>query len=206
MSNFDSAIGLFDRSLRALAGVASSAQSFPEADDANLSDDERSRVVAMMRINHAGEVCAQSLYLAQAVVARDPVLREHFLRSAEEEAAHLAWMRTRLSELGGRRSLLDPLWFIGASGIALLAGIAGDRPSLAFLRETERQVGAHLEGHLRRLPVTDQRSRAMLERMRDDELAHAQAAQERGGPGMPLPGRIVMRAAARVMTRVAAYV
>lgn len=206
MSKVDTAIGLFDRALRALAGVAASAERFPDANDAGLSVSERAEVIGMMRVNHAGEVCAQSLYLAQAMVARDSDLREHFLRSAEEEAAHLAWMRTRLAELGGRRSLLDPLWFAGASGVALLAAAAGDRTSLAFLRETERQVGDHLAGHLKRLPAGDERSRAMLSRMRDDELAHAQGAELRGGPEMPMVGRVAMRAAARVMTGIAAYV
>lgn len=206
VSRVDKAIGFFDRALRAVAGVASSAERFPESNDADMSPAEREEVIGMMRVNHAGEVCAQSLYLAQAMIARGPELREHFLKSAEEEAAHLAWMRTRLAELGGRRSFLDPLWFAGASGIALLAAAAGDRTSLAFLRETERQVGEHLAGHLKRLPAGDERSRAMLSRMRDDELAHAQGAEQRGGPEMPMAGRVAMRAAARVMTGIAAYV
>ena len=206
MSALDDVIGLFDRGLRAVAGVASSAESFPAANDSALTADERRQVISMMRVNHAGEVCAQSLYLAQALVARDPPLREHFLRSAEEESAHLAWMRTRLAELGGRRSLLDPLWFVGAAGIALAAAAAGDRVSLSFVHETEQQVGAHLDRHLQRLPSSDERSRAMLARMRDDELAHSAAAKARGAPDMPAPGRAAMRVASRVMTGVAAYV
>lgn len=206
MSPVDDAIGLFDRALRAVVGVAASAEKFPAPNDAALSADQRRQVVAMMRVNHAGEVCAQSLYLVQALVARDPALREHFLRSAEEESSHLAWMRTRLAELGGRRSLLDPLWFAGAAGIALVAAAAGDRVSLSFLHETEQQVGAHLDRHLRRLPDVDVRSQAMLARMRDDELAHSAAAKTRGAPDMPAPGRAAMRVASRVMTGVAAYV
>ena len=206
MSAIDDAIGFFDRALRAVVGVAASAEKFPVANDATLTAEERRQIVSMMRVNHAGEVCAQSLYLAQALVARDPALREHFLRSAEEESAHLAWMRMRLAELGGRRSLLDPLWFAGAAGIALAAAAAGDRVSLAFLHETEQQVGAHLDGHLRRLPGADLRSQAMLARMRDDELAHSAAAKARGAPDMPVPGRVAMRLASGVMTGVASYV
>lgn len=206
MSPIDDAIGLFDRALRAVAGVAASAEKFPAGNDAALTADERRQVISMMRVNHAGEVCAQSLYLAQALAARDPALREHFLRSAEEESAHLAWMRARLAELGGRRSLLDPFWFAGAAGIALAAAAAGDRVSLSFLHETEQQVGAHLDRHLRSLPDADRRSQAMLTRMRDDELTHSAAAKARGAPDMPAPGRAAMRAAAGVMTGIAAYV
>lgn len=206
MGVLDEAIGLFDRALRAVVGVGAATEKFPAANDATLADAERRQVISMMRVNHAGEVCAQSLYLAQAMAARDRALREHFLRSAEEEASHLAWMRMRLGELGGRRSLLDPFWFVGSAGIALIAAAAGDRVSLSFLHETEQQVGAHLERHLQRLPETDLRSRAMLERMRADELAHSAAAKARGAPDMPAPGRAVMRAASRVMTGVAAYV
>lgn len=203
----DRVIALFDRGLRALVGVPRSNVEFPTSTASSISDDAtRKRVGAMMRVNHAGEVCAQSLYLAHALSARDAELRDYFLRSAEEEVEHLAWMKTRLAELGDRRSLLDPFWFAGAAGIALVVSLAGDRAVLAFLRETENQVGDHLGRHLRRLPRDDQRSRAMLERMRADEIAHASAAKLHGGPEMPLPGRLLMRAAARVMTSVAAIV
>jgi ubiquinone biosynthesis monooxygenase Coq7 len=202
----DDLVFIADRWLRAIAGVACSAVEFPGDDVAPPDQASRLEVAAMMRVNHAGELCAQSLYLAQALLARDARLREHFLGSADEEAEHLAWMQMRLAELGGRRSLLDPLWLAGAAAIAAAFAAAGDRSSLAFLRETELQVARHLDGHLARLPIGDLRSRAILERMRDDEQRHGDSARKLGAGELPLALRIAMKAAARVMTGVAARI
>ena len=171
-----------------------------------LDDVERREAGALMRVNHVGEVCAQALYSAQALATTDPALRRQFERAASEETDHLAWTADRLSELGARQSLLNPLWYAGAFGIGLLAARAGDARSLGFLIETERQVERHLEGHLERLPAADQDSRAIVAQMKDDEAAHAMAAEQAGGTRLPAPLRWAMRAAAKVMTTTAHYV
>jgi 3-demethoxyubiquinol 3-hydroxylase len=159
-----------------------------------------------MRVNHVGEVCAQALYSAQALATADPALRRQFERAAGEETDHLAWTAERLAELGARQSLLNPLWYAGAFGIGLLAARAGDATSLGFLIETERQVERHLEGHLDRLPVGDQESRAIVAQMKTDEATHAMAAEHAGGTRLAAPFRWAMRAAAKVMTTTAHYV
>ena len=161
---------------------------------------------ALMRVNHVGEVCAQALYAAQALTARSPELRAQMAKAARDETDHLAWTEQRLVELGDRPSLLNPLWYGGAFALGLLAGKAGDRWSLGFVVETERQVEQHLAGHLQRLPANDLASRAVVAQMRDDEAAHAAAAERAGGMPMPAPVRGLMRAAARLMTRTAHWV
>ena len=158
-----------------------------------------------MRVNHVGEVCAQALYEGQALSATTPALASSFRKAAAEEGDHLAWTRERLDELGARPSLLNPLWFAGAFAIGALAGKLGDRLSLSFMAETERQVEQHLAGHLEKLPTADARSRAIVQVMREDEIAHAQTALRLGGGEMPAPVRSLMRLAARVMTRSAHY-
>jgi ubiquinone biosynthesis monooxygenase Coq7 len=171
-----------------------------------LSDIERRQAAALMRVNHVGEVCAQALYDAQALATRDAALRALFERSAREEADHLAWTQSRIEQLGGRTSLLNPLWYGGAFAIGLLAARAGDRVSLGFMAETERQVEQHLDSHLERLPVDDHLSRAVVEQMKDDEVHHAESATALGGAGLPLPARWLMRVAAKVMTTTAHYI
>jgi 3-demethoxyubiquinol 3-hydroxylase len=171
--------------------------------NAALSRQESSHAGALMRVNHVGEVCAQALYQAQALTARTEPLRLQMEAAAREETDHLAWTSQRLDELGARASLLNPLWYAGAFGIGLLAGRAGDRVSLAFVVETERQVEEHLAGHLNRLPASDSRSRAIVAAMKDDERRHADEAQAAGAVDMPAPVRWAMRAAARVMTATA---
>ncbi len=156
-----------------------------------------------MRVNHVGEVCAQALYTAQAAVTRDPALRAHFLEAAHEETDHLAWTRQRLDDLGARPSLLNPLWYAGAFGLGLIAGRLGDPLSLGFVAETERQVEAHLESHLDRLPPTDHASRAVVEQMKIDEARHATQAVDAGAAELPAPAKALMRLASRVMTTVA---
>ena len=159
-----------------------------------------------MRVNHVGEVCAQALYDAQALAARNPELRVTFEQAAREETDHLAWTEQRIRELGGRTSLLNPLWYGGAFAIGLAAARIGDRASLGFMAETERQVEQHLQGHLERLPQGDSASRAIVAQMKDDEVRHAGAAADLGGGQLPFPVRMAMRMAARLMTRTAHYI
>jgi len=159
-----------------------------------------------MRVNHVGEVCAQALYTAQAAATRNPALRRHFEQAAREETDHLAWTRSRLEELGDRPSLLNPVWYAGAFALGLLAGRLGDRASLGFVVETERQVEAHLAGHLDRLPVTDHASRAIVAQMKEDEAVHATNARQAGAMELPAPAKALMRAAAKVMTTTAHYI
>lgn len=176
------------------------------ADDRPQSRSARRLSGALMRVNHVGEVCAQALYEGQAATTRDPALAAQFRQAAQEEGDHLAWTRERLNELGDRPSLLNPLWFAGSFLIGMAAGRAGDARSLGFMSETERQVEQHLAGHLSRLPVDDSRSRAIVEQMQDDEVRHAETAEHLGGRRPPLPVRLAMRAAARVMTGTAHYI
>jgi ubiquinone biosynthesis monooxygenase Coq7 len=195
----------FDRALRTLAGRPSQSRPTPGAnlDDGDLTDAERRHAAGLMRINHTGEVCAQALYAAQALVARDEAVRETFGVAAREEEEHLAWTQQRLDELADRPSLLNPLWYAGSFAIGLAAGAAGDRGNLGFVLETERQVEEHLTGHMERLPASDARSRAIVEQMRDDEARHGAAARAAGGIPLPFPVRGMMRVAADVMRFVA---
>ncbi len=156
-----------------------------------------------MRVNHVGEVCAQALYEGQAATTADPRLERFFREAAAEEGDHLAWTRERLQQLGSRPSLLNPVWYAGSFLLGALAGRAGDRYSLGFMVETERQVERHLDGHLERLPAADATSRAIVAKMKDDEVAHADHAAALGAVPMPEPVRALMRLAARVMTETA---
>ncbi len=158
---------------------------------------------ALMRVNHVGEVCAQALYQAQAISARSAPLRVQMEHAAKEEGDHLAWTAQRLRELGDRPSVLNPLWYAGAFALGLVAGRLGDAVSLGFVVETERQVEAHLAGHLQRLPEQDHRSRAIVAQMQADEAAHGAAAREAGASELPAPARWLMGAAAKVMTTTA---
>jgi ubiquinone biosynthesis monooxygenase Coq7 len=207
MLNADNLIASADLALRTLSGSAHAARAMPRPDgpreDDALTPEQRSLSGALMRVNHVGEVCAQALYAAQAITARTPELRAQMAAAGREETDHLAWTERRLSELGSRTSLLNPLWYAGAFAIGLAAGRAGDRISLGFVVETERQVEAHLAGHLQRLPAADAASRAVVAQMKDDEARHADAAQLAGAASMPAPVRWLMAAAARVMTRTA---
>jgi ubiquinone biosynthesis monooxygenase Coq7 len=175
----------------------------PDVPPGPLSAAERREVGALMRVNHVGEICAQALYTAQAAVARDPALREQLLEAAHEETDHLAWTQQRLDDLGARASLLNPLWYAGAFGLGLVAGRLGDALSLGFVAETERQVEAHLDGHLDRIPAADSASRAVVAQMKVDEARHGAQARSAGASELPAPPRAAMRLAARVMTTVA---
>jgi ubiquinone biosynthesis monooxygenase Coq7 len=194
-----------DNALRTLSGAVHAGRACPRPDAPAPPLDETDRRLAgsLMRVNHVGEVCAQALYQAQALTARDPALRESMAQAAREETDHLAWTQQRLQELGDRPSWLNPLWYAGAFGVGLLAGRAGDAVSLGFVVETERQVEQHLAGHMERLPAGDIASRAIVEQMKTDEARHADSAEAAGARPLPAPLRWTMRAAARVMTTTA---
>jgi ubiquinone biosynthesis monooxygenase Coq7 len=159
-----------------------------------------------MRVNHVGEVCAQALYQGQALTSPSVEIRVELEKAAQEETEHLAWTETRIRELGGRKSLLNPVWFGGALALGMLAGCAGNARNLGFLAETERQVEAHLNDHLGRLPAADEKSRQILLQMRSDEVAHAEAAVRLGAAELPEVVRGAMRVASRLMTRTAYFV
>ncbi|MDH0864191.1 2-polyprenyl-3-methyl-6-methoxy-1,4-benzoquinone monooxygenase [Mitsuaria sp. GD03876] len=205
LSRADFWISTLDQSLKTLAGVAPMARPAPAAsapDDA-LDESQRRQSAALMRVNHVGEVCAQALYRAQALSTRDDELRLHLEHAAQEEIDHLAWCAGRLRELNDRPSLLNPLWYGGAFAIGAVAGLVGDKVSLGFVIETERQVEAHLASHLDRLPEGDRQSRAIVAQMKEEEARHAEEARARGGIDLPAPVRGLMRLAAKVMTRTA---
>jgi len=201
----DRLISELDRALRAIAGVANAARPSPaeEKPHAELGDSERAHAAALMRVNHVGEVCAQALYQGQALTARDPHARAQLEQAAQEEQDHLAWSAERIRELGGRPSLLNPLWYAGSFAIGALAGALGDRWNLAFLAETERQVEEHLSGHLEALPAADERTRAVVTAMRADEAKHRATALGLGAAELPSAAKMAMRFASRVMTTVA---
>lgn len=194
-----------DTALRTLFAIPHATHPCPTVPEHKTSlDVEESRLSAgLMRVNHVGEVCAQALYTGQALATKNEALRAHYTRACLEETDHLAWTAQRLEELGERPSLLNPLWYAGAFGLGLIAGRLGDAASLGFVVETERQVGAHLQSHLEQLPQRDHASRAIVVHMRDDELRHAQDAQDAGALELPAPVKNLMRAAAKVMTTVA---
>ncbi len=198
----DQAIIEFDKALRTVFAPARSVRPVPGEDipDAELSEAERRHAAALMRVNHVGEICAQALYQGQSMMSRDPAIRDTLRQASQEETEHLAWTERRIAELGGRKSLLNPLWYGGALGIGLLAGRFGDRWNLGFLAETERQVEQHLKSHLDTLPAADQRSRAIVEQMKLDEAEHADTAIRLGAHRLPAPARGLMRLAAKAMT------
>jgi ubiquinone biosynthesis monooxygenase Coq7 len=204
----DRLLGAADSALRTLFARPRAGRPCPvvPGDETHLVPSEKRQAAALMRVNHVGEVCAQALYTAQALATRDPQLRRQFEKAATEETDHLAWTADRLAELGARPSLLNPVWYGGAFALGLLAGRLGDRLSLGFVLETERQVEAHLQGHLDRLPVGDHASRAIVAQMKDDEAAHAAQALQSGGIELPAPAKALMRAAAKVMTTTAHYI
>ena len=204
----DSALIALDSALRTLFAKPRASRSCPTlpGEATHLGAEEKKLSGALMRVNHVGEVCAQALYAAQALSTRDPVLRQHFIAASREENDHLAWTQTRLEELGARPSLLNPLWYAGAFGLGLVAGRLGDRLSLGFVVETERQVEAHLAEHLERLPAGDFESRAIVAQMKTDEARHAQEADDSGAAALPAPVKSLMRASAKVMTTVARYI
>jgi 3-demethoxyubiquinol 3-hydroxylase len=206
MLTLDRLLASADNALKTISGASHASRPRPrppQGGDVDLGDDERRLSGALMRVDHVGEVCAQALYQAQALTVRSDDLRQRMLQAASDETDHLAWTRTRLTELRERQSLLVPLWYAGAFAIGLIAGRMGDAASLGFLVETERQVEQHLAGHLERLPARDASSLAIVEQMKIDESRHADEALAAGAQALPFVARMAMRLAARVMTATA---
>lgn len=205
LSSFDRLLTGIERALETVAGAPEAARPSPAAalEDVPLDGQERRHAAGLMRINHTGEVCAQALYDGQAALARDEDTRRHLQHAADEETDHLAWCAQRLRELDSRPSLLNPLWYAGSYAIGAAAALVGDKVSLGFVVETERQVEAHLEEHLQRLPPRDERSRAVLAQMQADEVRHADNAKARGGIDLPFPIPGLMHLSSLVMKGVA---
>ena len=216
LSPIDHLIGEFDTALRAIAGGANYSRPVPKANiqkglneeqvltsDLDLSPQDRTHVAGLMRVNHVGEVCAQALYQSQKLLAKTSETRALLDQAAKEEMDHMAWCEERLKELDSRPSLLNPLWYAGAFGIGLVAGLAGDRWSLGFVAETEKQVERHLDDHLEKLPEADLRSRAIVEQMRIDEIEHGASAMAAGGQELPRPIQTLMRGISKIMTTTA---
>lgn len=197
----------FDRALRTVFAKARAVRPIPggELPEADLSPVEKRHAAALMRINHCGEVCAQALYQGQALTAKSPENREALRQAGEEETEHLAWTERRIAELGGRTSYLNPLWYAGSFAMGVAAGRLGERWNLGFLAETERQVEAHLHGHLEKLPPQDLKSRMIVAEMKADEVRHAETAVRLGAAPLPWPVKLAMKMTARIMTRTAYY-
>lgn len=206
MSPIDRFIIEFDTALRSVAGGAHSQRPTPGAELASktvLDAQERKHAAGLMRVNHVGEVCAQALYQSQKLLARNPQIQEMLNDSGQEEMDHLAWCETRLQELGSHTSYLNPFWYAGSFAIGLAAGLAGDKWSLGFVAETEKQVENHLASHLETLPLEDHRSRAIVDQMRIDEIEHGQAAVQSGGVELPEPVQKIMQMMSKFMTTTA---
>jgi 3-demethoxyubiquinol 3-hydroxylase len=204
----DRVITDFDAALRAVAAVSQAGRPSPANSVAEVAMSEQARrhSAGLMRVNHVGEVCAQALYQAQARFARSDAIRTQFLEAGKEEEDHLAWTAQRLQELGSRPSLLNPLWYAGAYTLGAIAARIGDTQSLGFVVETERQVEAHLNGHLNALPVEDAKSRAIVQQMSADEAAHGATAKALGAKEVPPLAQKGMQAAAKIMTTTAYYI
>lgn len=203
--NIDNLITTFDNAVRTLHGVYNNERAYParDIDPVELDDAERQHVAGLIRVDHVGEICAQALYQGQAFTAKDNDIRQHMLHAAAEEADHLDWCKRRLDELNSHTSLLNPLWYGGSFAIGAAAGIAGDGWNLGFVVETERQVEAHLDEHLEQIPEQDERSRVILQQMKEDEVRHADDALHAGGKPLPTPIKQAMRLMAKIMTTTA---
>jgi ubiquinone biosynthesis monooxygenase Coq7 len=201
-AKLDRIIVEFDRALRTLSGVRRPLRNMPgeQLEEAELPEAQRRHVAALMRVNHTGEICAQALYSGQLLTAHSEDTRQVLEHAGDEEAEHLAWTASRVESLGGRLSVLNPVFYAGAFAIGAASGLLGDRWSMGFLAETEKQVEAHLDGHLESLPSADQKSRAVVETMKDDEVRHAASAAARGATELPTPVKCMMKLMARVMT------
>jgi len=199
----DRFIAEFDQGLRTVLAEAQTLRPFPDRDksESQLSDSEKRRAAALMRINHSGEVCAQALYNGQALTARNPATEAALREASQEETEHLAWCEKRIRELGSHKSFLNPMFYAGSFALGAFAGALGDKWNLGFLAETENQVGKHIEGHLKRLPEQDEKSRAILEQMKIDEARHATTAITHGGAPLPLPVKLAMELSSKIMTK-----
>ncbi len=201
----DNLIMTVENGLRTVFAPAQTVRELPgrALPEATLNDAEKRHAAALMRVNHVGEVCAQALYQGQAITAHNQDAKQVLAKAAQEEVEHLAWCEARMDALGGRKSLLNPLWYVGSLTLGVGAGILGDRWNLGFLAETERQVGAHLDSHLDKLPADDLKSRAVVEQMKTDEAKHADTAVSFGGAPLPWPVQGAMKVMGGVMTTVA---
>jgi 3-demethoxyubiquinol 3-hydroxylase len=197
----------FDKGLRTVLANAQTVRPFPDHNcgEAPLDAAEKHLVAALMRVNHSGEVCAQALYNGQSLTSRNPQTEAALRQASREETEHLAWCEKRIHELGGRKSLLNPLLYVGSFGLGVLAGALGDKWNLGFLAETEHQVGTHLQSHLGRLPAQDEKSRAILEQMKLDEARHASLALDHCAVELPKPIKVLMQMASKVMTKATYY-
>lgn len=208
MTKIDDLIVEFDKGLRTLLAPARTVRPLPGKSlaEADMGEEEKRLAAALMRVNHSGEICAQALYQGQALTARKPEIQQALKEAANEETEHLNWCESRINDLGGRKSLLNPAWYTGSLAIGALAGALGDKWSLGFLAETEKQVVRHLGSHLQRLPANDVKSRAVVEQMKEDEAGHATTALEHGAAELPAPVKLAMKLSARMMTRTAYWV
>ncbi len=199
----DALIPEFDKALRALFAPAPTRRPMPGADlpEAEMNEAEKRHVAALMRVNHCGEICAQALYQGQALGSSDPAVRQELEQAAWEETEHLNWTETRIAELGGRKSIFNPLGYAGSLASGVVAGKCGDNWSLGFLAETERQVEGHLAGHIARLPAQDRKSSEVLEQMKADEMRHAETATRFGARELPGPVKLAMKLSSKLMTR-----
>lgn len=197
----------FDKALRTLSNYAVSIRPHPDAHiiENTLSEKESKHAAGLMRVNHCGEVCAQALYQGQAMMAKRADLRTALAQSAKEEEEHLAWTKERVEALGSHTSILNPVWYVGALSLGILASKVGDKWNLAFLEETEKQVGAHLQTHLQSLPPQDAKSLAIVRQMYADEMQHADMAQQLGAAKLPAPLKVVMKWGAKMMTTVSYF-
>lgn len=197
----------FDKGLKTLTASAHSVRPHPDENvqETDLSAEEKRHALGLMRINHCGEVCAQALYNGQSLTAKNPQIVEALQQASKEETEHLAWCEKRIHALGGRTSLLNPLWYAGSFTLGAIAGAIGDKWNLGFLAETEHQVGAHLDKHLHELPASDEKSRAILEQMKTDEAQHADTAISLGGAELPAPIKSAMKQMSKVMTSTTYY-
>lgn len=207
-TGIDKLINSFDQALRSLVPGTTAAQRENPAvpEETKLAVSEARHVAGLMRVNHSGEVCAQALYHGQALTAKLPNVRREMEKAALEEQDHLAWCEDRLKELDSHTSLLNPIWYSLSFGMGALAGIAGDKYSLGFVAETERQVSLHLQHHISQLPAQDNRSRKILEQMNEDELHHRDTALNAGGVDLPMPVRMTMTAISKLMTKTSYFI
>lgn len=205
MLMIDKLIVDFDNALRVITGVTSESRRNPgaEKEELPMTEQEKRHSAGLMRINHVGEVCAQALYDSQKRFANKEEVKAQLSHAGIEEGDHLAWTAERVHELGSHISVLNPFWYAGSYALGTIAGIAGDAKSLGFVVETERQVEAHLTDHLTQLPHQDEKSRAIVEQMRVDEIGHGDAALALGGEAMPTPIKLAMKAMSKVMTTIA---
>lgn len=207
LNRFDTLITEFDTGLRTLLAKPHSIRIHPDANiaEADLTEAEKKQAGALMRVNHTGEVCAQALYSGQSLTSKSAETTAALKQAAHEETEHLAWCESRIAQLGSRTSLLNPLFYLGSFSLGALAGAVGDKWSLGFVEETEKQVGEHLTSHLEKLPQTDQKTRKIIEQMQEDEAKHANEAKQNGAAELPAPVKFLMKQASKLMTSSSYY-